>query len=271
VSLPSVSFITLTWNREQMLLDCIRSLLQQDYEGSIHCHILDDKSTDNTVGSFQQLEKEANASALARRVTYDMGPGYSNFRPGAIHGSFFHHVLNSDADYVGYQFSDDYCAHDRVRKQVEGMEEKGLRWSFCGTTHWTRADQSIARTQPHIFHRESQMVPAIGPTLPVYGFLVHRQSFIDVGGCDEPERAAACAEAWIVANCGLMGDAHVADTVMCFRVHPNNLGSTGRAGQKLYNEATAVTKMTEDDHWRLWREIEPVYKERVLRAQKLHD
>jgi len=256
-----------------MLNECIQCLVEQTYEGPITIWVVDDKSTDNTKGLVDRWAGKTAASGSfdpRRRLGYLEGPGYSNFRPGAIHKSFFDHCLRVKDDYVAYQFSDDYCQLNRVHEQVMGMEESDAKWSFCGTTNFVNEHRSKKRQVSHSFSREMQMRPSKGPTLPVYGFMVHRQSFIDAGGCEEPERCGRSAEAWIVAHCGLMGDPHVANTIMFFREHPTNLGATGRAGQALYKRATAVTGMTEDDHHALWDQIAPVYNERVNRARRLH-
>jgi glycosyltransferase involved in cell wall biosynthesis len=270
VEFPPVSFVVQTWNREEMLHKCIDSLINQVYAGEIHVEVVDDKSTDGTKGLVDHWTQISKMHPNGRSVSYREGPGYSNFRPGGIFKSFFDHCLTSDAFYVSYQFSDDYSPYDRVVKSVAGMMKYDKMWAFANRTHFVNEHCNLNREVRHHFDRQAQMYPAIGPSLPVYSMLFNREAFIDIGGCEEPERAGLAAEAWIVAHAGLMGDPYVADFPMHFREHPTNLGATGRKGQDLYNRATAVTGMHEEDHWVLWREIEPVYNERVAKARNLH-
>jgi hypothetical protein len=111
------------------------------------------------------------------------------------------------------------------------------------------------------------MVATRGPTLPVYSFLVRRREFIEVGGCDYPFHAGANAEAWIIAHCGLMGDPAPAGWPMYFRVHEEALGSGQGPGSSTYNESVSITGFMEEDHWRLWEAIRPVYEKRVSKAR----
>jgi hypothetical protein len=263
---PDVAFVIPTWNRYWMLQRSIESLVNQDYEGKISVLVVDDQSTDGTVDLVNHWTEIAKQNSRPREVHLKMGPGRSNWRPGSIHKPFFDLCLSTYAHMVGYQFSDDYCDKDRIRKQVEGTWGKGKYWSFCERTHFVDTADRTSRVERHRFERSRAMLPATGPTLPVYGFLVSRENFISVGGCDEPERAGACAEAWIIAHCGMMLDPYVADTAMYFRVHGDALGAGQKPGSKTYKESVKITGFKEEDHWRLWREIEPKYLDRVARA-----
>jgi len=266
--LPTVSIVIPIWNREHTLDQCIKSLVDQDYDGSIDVLLVDDQSVDGTAALAHRWAELARMHPRERTVRLQFGPGRSNWRPGAIHRPFFEHALTSKADYVAYQFSDDYSSRSRISMQIEGMQKWQRDWSFCGRTIFVNAGGQENRRVLHDFDRATKMVPATGPTLPVYSFLVKREPFVSSGACDYPMHAGACAEAWIIAHCGIMGDPYVVPCSFFFREHNEALGHGQGPQSQTYKDAVAHTGFLEQDHWLLWRHIEHVYNERVGEARK---
>lgn len=265
--LPSVSFVIPTWNRAHTLEQCIETLVNQDYSGPISVLVVDDQSTDNTVGLVERWQTLAKDHQFPREVKLQFGPGRSNWRPGAIHRPFFEHALTCKAEYVGYQFSDDYSSYNRVRLQVGEMQMRQKYWSYCRETKFVDLNGNVKSRKSHDFVRSRDMQASTGPLLPVYGFLVNRRKFIDAGGCDYPLHAGANAEAWISIHCGMTSDPVIVDCPMFFRVHEEALGNKQKPGSSTYRESTSITGFVEEDHWALWAKIQDVYNLRAHQAR----
>lgn len=267
--LPDVSFVIPTWNRAHTLDRCIGSLVDQSYPGSLEIVVVDDRSTDNTVGLVQKWRDHiAPKAAYPRPIRLTYGPGRSNWRPGAIHRPFFEHCLMSKARFVGYQFSDDYSDMYRVESQVRAMMDLRKHWSFCRHSRYVDLNEKLLESKTHDWDRERDLAYSRGPTLPVFGFLIERDRFILAGGCDYPLHAGANAEAWIIAHCAMTSDPAIAECPMYFRVHDEALGNKQKPGSDTYKKSIAETGFLEEDHWHLWGQIDSIYIHRLFQARK---
>jgi hypothetical protein len=286
VTLPSVAITVPTWKRGEMFRKCVESLLSQDYAGHIEIMcVVDyeepervtpqsgqpyfpgyDKPTD--LGVAQRLREIATSCGFAglRSVRIKRGPGRSNWRPGAIHFPVFEHWLQTKCDYVSYQFSDEYSGPERISRQIRAMVNLEAQWSYCSEVEIINASGDKVGHNRYTFHRKK--VPSNHLMTPT--ILVNRSSFESVGGLDFPLHAAAKAEEWIQTHCALIGQPVGQGDYdnYYFRVHEESLGHGQKPGSAAYQQGIAETGWVEEDHWRLWNRIAPIYQERI---NKVHE
>lgn len=236
------------WNRETMLIECLRSL-KGNTDVSMEITVIDDRSSDGTRG----VAEEFGCKVID-------GPGYCNWRPGAIHWPVFHTWLVTKCPYITYIFSDDRSRAPRLAAQLRAMKEKGFAATFANTTLLDVDGYPSRTVKPKTGDFSFGGIPAYTETL-----VIDRKKFVEAGGLDYPIHVAAQAEAWIWAAAGAAGRiAYVDVDGFQFRKHPGTL--TNDAKNK-YAEATAVTEFLEEDHWELWKRVTPRFFELVARAE----
>ena len=104
-SLPKLSYVLLSHNREKYIRTAIESALAQDYEGELEYIFSDDCSTDRTF----EIIKECVAAYMGnRRVVVTQTP--SNLRTA---GNFNHALSHVQSDWVVRADDDDISAVDR--------------------------------------------------------------------------------------------------------------------------------------------------------------
>lgn len=287
--LPSVAITIPTWKRRELFKRSVESLLNQDYPGHIEVMCVvdhEDPSFDSTafgnldlcegdrysepndLGIAYMMHKAAMAGGFPglRSVRVKMGPGRSNWRPGAIHFPVFEHWLQTKCDYVGYQFSDEYSHPSRIGMQVAGMLQGKALWSYCGNTHIVDYHDQTLEVRTYNWARTA----AGANTLMTPTILANRNAFEAVGGLDYPLHAAAKAEIWIQTHCALMGNPSVwrpKEAAYYFIQHNESLGNGQKPGSAAYQQAINETGFLEEDHWRLWNRIDQIHNERVNRAR----
>jgi len=106
---PVVSVIIPTYNRGSMILEPIRSILNQSYE-NIELIVVDDGSTDNTENILKQVDDE--------RFQYIIHN--ENKGPNASRNTGLKH---SSGKYVSFVDSDVTLIEDKIEKQVEIMTD----------------------------------------------------------------------------------------------------------------------------------------------------
>ncbi|MFD1484440.1 glycosyltransferase family 2 protein [Lacticaseibacillus baoqingensis] len=115
----SISFIITTYNREGYVLQAIRSVLNQQFEGNVDILVIDDDPT-SQLGVV--LDENFGESVRYHRVNKNNGPGLNR------HWGF----MNSIGQYVVFMDDDDYYTdRDFVNKAIRHFrEEDGL--AFVG-------------------------------------------------------------------------------------------------------------------------------------------
>lgn len=280
MSFPSIAVTVPTWRRGQMFLNCVESLLKQTYKGHIEIMCVVDYEEYKRTDPYGRLSDQDLAEGLqgiaskggfagVRSVRIKRGPGRSNWRPGAIHFPVFEHWLQTKCDYVTYQFSDELSGPDRFMFQMSDLLARKEYWTYL--PHVTNIDREGMQLGVSAYEFTRYRVPCNHLMTP--SIIVHRESFERVGGLDFPLHAAARAEEWIQTHCAMLpGDPVTNRTwpqdLYRFRIHPESLGHEQRPNSKTYTESIAETGWVEEDHWRLWKRIAPIYDERAQIARR---
>lgn len=214
------------------------------------------------IGVNDKADDEARALAEKHCDQVIDGPGLCNWRPGAIHWPVFQAWLTTKSPFVTYLFSDDLSLPPRYARQVAVMKNLP-QYPACYTgTEIVNGDGRTLKV----------LVPpprlAFGG-IPTYteSLVIRREAFEAVGGLDFPIHAAAKAEAWIWAACGAAGQlAYIPHILgLRFREHPETISASGK---ERYKAAVEKTRFFEEDHWRLWKRIEPRFEELVRKAKE---
>ncbi|XP_013921310.1 PREDICTED: UDP-GlcNAc:betaGal beta-1,3-N-acetylglucosaminyltransferase-like protein 1 isoform X2 [Thamnophis sirtalis] len=109
-----VSVIMPVYNAESWLDECLKSVLDQDYQGSIELSVFNDSSTDNSINiikKWQILLEEAGIQVI-------LGENYST-HPGGVGFAKNHAIDQSSGEYLCFLDSDDVMMPQRIRLQRE--------------------------------------------------------------------------------------------------------------------------------------------------------
>ncbi len=185
MTLPTVSIIILNFNGRQHLDACFRSLLQQDYGGAVEIIMVDNGSTDGSVGFMRQTFPQV------RLLVNEKNMGFAPAVNQAARHASGHYIalLNNDAyaapdwlaQLVGFaeQHKDDgvACVASRV------LDWHGQRIDFVmGSVNFHGfGAQPFFRLPAERYHADEE------PLLFANGgaMLVDRGVFLEIGGLDE--------------------------------------------------------------------------------------
>lgn len=111
---PSISIIVPVYNVEPYIEACIRSVMQQSYEGDIECIIVDDCGTDKSMSIVERLINETNCAILFKVVRHDVNRGLSAARNTGM--------AVAKGDYFFFLDSDDALTSDCIRQLSEPLK-----------------------------------------------------------------------------------------------------------------------------------------------------
>lgn len=112
-----VSIITPSWNSERYIADTIKSVQNQTYK-NWEMIIVDDSSTDNTVGIVEEMAKKDTRIKIFRQST---NGGAAKARNKSLEEATGHFIAYLDAD--------DIWKPDKLEKQVAFMKSKSVGFS----------------------------------------------------------------------------------------------------------------------------------------------
>lgn len=129
-NMVKVSVIIPTFNAEKTIERAIKSVVNQDFN-DFEIIVCDDCSTDGTVSKLKEMKKvipnfklyvnkENKKSAFTRNVA----------------------IFNSIGEYIMQLDADDYCSYDRMKKQVEFLDNH-LDVDFVGSKGFVFNDKGV--------------------------------------------------------------------------------------------------------------------------------
>lgn len=178
---PIVSIITLTYNHEKYIAECIESVLRQMYE-DWEMIIIDDGSTDNTPSIIRQYSDQ--------RITYI----YKEHKGIEFLGENYNHALEiSKGDFILILEGDDYIPVNRLELQLSSFEDEDVVLSH-GKYAYVFDDKMVV--YPTIFKGDILKNKPVGALLKVflYGFnpigtqsvMVRKSALLEIGGFTQP-------------------------------------------------------------------------------------
>lgn len=109
--IPLVSVAIITYNQKEFLVECIESVLAQDYD-NLEIVIADDGSTDGTQEILKEYEKKYPGKFILRLAEKNEGITKNSNRA----------YFSCSGKYIAWMGGDDLMSPGKIRKQVEFME-----------------------------------------------------------------------------------------------------------------------------------------------------
>ncbi|UJH91746.1 glycosyltransferase family 2 protein [Antarcticibacterium sp. 1MA-6-2] len=123
IEMKGISVIIPTYNREKLIGEAIKSVLDQDYNGNVEIVISDDGSTDNTVEVVSSFG--SNVTFLHKPVDC-LSQGASGARNRGI--------LKASQPYICFLDSDDLYLPGHLKKMVSALEAKSeFSFAICNS------------------------------------------------------------------------------------------------------------------------------------------
>ncbi len=182
---PKVSVIIPTYNRAELVVKAVNSVLAQTF-ADFECIVIDDGSTDETLMRLQEID-DCRLKVLTRR-----NGGVSAARNQA--------VSSSSGEFIALLDSDDEWVEDKLEKQISFMVEEELQISQTDEI-WIRKGRRVNQCKKHekpegFFFRRSLEMCMISPSCVMFT----REFWDDVGPFDESMPACEDYDLWIRAG-----------------------------------------------------------------------
>jgi len=126
-----VSVIVPVYNGEKYIVETIKSILNQSYE-NIEIIICDNNSTDNTLTLLKKFKKEKNIQIVNCKKK-----GVSHARNMAIE--------KAKGDYIAFLDSDDLWYKNKIKKQIEFMENNNVDLCYCKYDYIDNNSKQLSR------------------------------------------------------------------------------------------------------------------------------
>jgi len=176
--LPKVSIIIPVYNVEPYIGECIQSVMRQTYGGMIECILVDDCSTDNSIGVAEQLIKVYQGPIDFKVLHHEHNRGVSAARNTGVD--------DADGDYIYFLDSDDWILDDCIENLTQpiGFEQ----YDFV-IGHYLRDGKDSLVTCPEGEYHRIGLIPMARSGFPVSvcnklfrkGFLIDNQLSFEVG------------------------------------------------------------------------------------------
>ncbi|TRY92139.1 hypothetical protein DNTS_031453 [Danionella cerebrum] len=214
-----VSVIMPVFNASDWLDECLQSILEQDFQGSMELCVFDDSSTDGSralVESWRMRFQERGISLLT--------DGHTSSNPRGVGFAKNQAVRLSSGRFLCFQDADDVMKPQRVRLQLEAAEAHPDAIVGCrvcrvpdgSTERYTRWINSLSPEQ-----LLTQVFTSHGPTAIMPTWFCSRRWFLRVGAFDE--RGKGVPEDLLFfyqsLRCG-GGVVRVDECLLVYRYHP---------------------------------------------------
>lgn len=112
-----ITIIIPVYNVKNYIIDCISSVMTQDYKGFIECLLIDDCGTDNSIFLAEEyISQNSNTNISFKILHHKTNRGLSSARNTGIDAA--------TGEYVYFLDSDDTIAPDAIRLMVEPLQKK---------------------------------------------------------------------------------------------------------------------------------------------------
>lgn len=176
-----VSIIITTYNRKNLLVRCIESVLSQTYK-NLEIIIVDDCSSD---GTYEYLLEMNDGRIKILRNLENSGSNYSRnigFK-------------KSSGEFIAFLDDDDEWYRQKIEKQIQTINESNAGVVYCGFDLFTLDKYSISFTPSYRGWVEKEILKRnfIGSPTP----LIDRKAFESIGGYDESLSHCQDWDLWI--------------------------------------------------------------------------
>lgn len=178
----NVSIIMPLHNAQPWLQECLQSVEDQDFDGSLELSVFNDASCDESALILECFSEQLRNRGIKVTISFEdgepKGVGYAKNRA----------VDQSSGEYLCFLDADDCMARDRVRKQFEAcFSDCGLILGCCfhrepsdSTPRYTKWANSLITSQLY-----TQIYTSFGPSVIMPTWFCHRSVYDRIGGFDE--------------------------------------------------------------------------------------
>lgn len=145
---PLVSIILPVYNAEPWLDECLRSVLQQDFEGAMELSVFNDASQDKSMTIIDKWKEKLEESGILVVVG-----GHSSSSPRGVGYSKNQAIAQSSGSYLCFLDSDDVMMPQRVRLQHEAAAQHPTSIIGC----------QVRREPPNSTERYTRWVNQLAP------------------------------------------------------------------------------------------------------------
>ena len=140
--LPDLDVLIITYNHEELLKECVESVLAQQTTYTYRIHILDDKSTDNTSEIAANYAKQYPDRIIHHCHPINLGPTQNaTFGFAQAHGR-----------YVTMIEGDDYwCAPEKIQTMLEFLDKNEQYVGMVHDTLRTSDNSSVPEAKKEIY------------------------------------------------------------------------------------------------------------------------
>ncbi|KAG8193532.1 hypothetical protein JTE90_003743 [Oedothorax gibbosus] len=228
-----VSVVVPVHNAEEWLEECLQSVLDQDFTGTMELSAYNDASTDGSQEILDAFSDRLNERDILCTLSGGMG------KPGGVGYAKNNAVKQSHGEYLCFLDADDVMMKSRVSEQYEVCQHKEdvivgcqfHRYPPDSTPRYTHWANNLTQEQLH-----KQVYTSFGPTVVMPTWFCHRKVYDKVGGFDETGKGTP-------------------EDLIFFYGHLRAGGQVLRVDRDLllyrYHAAAATFSITEDTLWRL--------------------
>lgn len=224
-----ISVVVTLFNYEAFVADCIKSVLNQDWD-NFELIIVDDASTDSSLAIARKFESEK-----VKVVSFESNRGYSVAKNEGI--------IASQGDYIAMLDADDLLTKDSLSVRMRAMQDKGVM-----LVHANAINVVGSISLKECYKINPKGAKRLHPKIHAQTVLVDRRVHKEHGLYDENLRSRSDKEMWwrlFGKDCKgpfLVPKAFISDDVAYYRIHKKSMTAMRRRRQK-YNEK--VTKLLE--------------------------
>ncbi|MFZ2310918.1 MAG: glycosyltransferase family 2 protein [Patescibacteria group bacterium] len=205
---PTISVIIVTYNRANLLLKAIKSVLTQSYR-DFELIIIDDASTDNT------KESVANLMAQDQRIKYFKNEVNLDIAKSRNRG-----ISLADGEYVAMLDSDDYWLdNNKLSKQLAYLENN-LAFGLIGTAIRCE-DEKGQVIKEDIFATEDGKIRSLmlwKNQIAQSSVLFRKSAYIKAGGYDEILNIGEDYDLWLKIGCDFKLS-NLSDVSVAYLIH----------------------------------------------------
>ncbi|XP_036766674.1 UDP-GlcNAc:betaGal beta-1,3-N-acetylglucosaminyltransferase-like protein 1 isoform X1 [Manis pentadactyla] len=215
-----VSIILPVHNAEPWLDECLRSVLQQDFEGPMELSVFNDASKDKSMTIVEKWKEKLEGSGILVVIG-----GHDSPSPRGVGYSKNRAVAQSSGSYLCFLDSDDVMMPQRVRLQHEAAVRCpasiiGCRVSREPPSSTERYTRWINQLEPH--QLLTQVFTSNGPTVIMPTWFCSRAWFSHVGPFDEGGRGVPEDLLFFYSHLRKGGGVvRVDQSLLLYRYHPH--------------------------------------------------
>ncbi|TSA44640.1 glycosyltransferase [bacterium] len=225
---PLISIITPVFNREKLIVECIKSVQEQEYKNYEHI-IIDDCSSDNTAKVVESFAKKDNKIILLTSAKTSGG------KPGKVRNVG---IRIAKGELVAFLDSDDLWKREKIRTQLEFMQENELDFSYHPLSRLVnRADATTSFWGRDCFQRDFFRGLFLSNFIPTCSVLVKKKVLKEVGFFEETLEYSEDYFLWMLIALKKYKMAFLSDVLGSFRrTNHGNINSVLNKKEKHAND-----------------------------------